>query len=125
MQTNEATPTTGSGRKRGGRVTVTVDGKIVDATEVSEMASAKRAAGNAAREAIDITAIRERVDELLALHERAQDAAGAFKDAIDAVATKSGVGKKALRAYVKARAADKVKETHAAAEQLSLLFEEL
>lgn len=85
----------------------------------------KAAAGDAAREVIEVAVIKERVDELLALFARKKDAAAQYKDAIEAVATKSGVGKKPLNAYIRARAEDKVKETHAGAEQLSLLFEEI
>jgi hypothetical protein len=107
------------------QATVTVGGKTIDATKALAKASAKRAAGDAARDVINVSEIKQSINELLALHARAKDASACYKDAIDAVAAKAGVGKRVLRAYVKARAHDKVKEAHAGAEQLSLLFEEI
>jgi phytoene/squalene synthetase len=75
--------------------------------------------------AINITALRSHVKELETLYTRKQDASDDYKNAIDTVATKCGVGKKPLKAFIAARMKDKVRETHAQAEQLSLLFEDI
>jgi hypothetical protein len=74
---------------------------------------------------IRVDLIRPSVAELVALYRRKVDAAAAYKDAIQAIATKAGVNKKALGTYIKAKAEDKLYETHARIKQLELLFEEI
>lgn len=74
---------------------------------------------------VKIDEIKKSIDALEQQYQLAREAAADYKDLIDAVSAKAGVGKKPLRAFVKARVDDKVKEAHAGAEQLSLLFENI
>lgn len=83
----------------------------------------KEAVGDAARDVIKISEVKKSVNELIVQYRRKQDAAAAYKDSIKAIAQRANVKKKVLAAYIKARADDKARETHASAEQLSLLFE--
>lgn len=73
--------------------------------------------------AVNCDEVRKALGELEALYVRKKDAAGQYKDAIDAVAAKSGASKKALRAWIAARCDDKRRETHIVANQLQLLLE--
>lgn len=75
--------------------------------------------------AMRIDVMRPSIPDLVALYHRKKDAATAYKDSVKAVATKGGVSKKALNAWVKAKAENELAEAHARIEQLSLLFEEM
>lgn len=94
-------------------------------TTENARAANKRASAADRSGAIQTDVIRRSVDELVAQYKHKQDAAEAYKDSIEAIAAKGGVSKKALNAYIAARAKQKMPEAHAVATQLSLLFEEI
>jgi hypothetical protein len=75
-------------------------------------------------EVIKIDVVKENLKDLELLFDRQENAVAAYKDKIDAVATKAGINKQNLRALVMARKRDKVSETHQRVAQLNLLFEE-
>ena len=105
--------------------TVNHDDATVDIKRQTTKRANKEAAGDAERGVVKLSEIKKSVNELVLQYRRKADAAAAYKDSIAAVAQRANVGKKVLGKYIKARADDKVKETHAAAEQLSLLFESI
>lgn len=69
--------------------------------------------------------IKDRLDELLTLQTKAENASNRFSDAIKATAEASGINAGALRKFVNARAGEKFDERKRDCEQLSLLFEEV
>lgn len=69
--------------------------------------------------------IKDKMDELLTLQTKAENASARFSDAIKAVAESSGINAGALRKFVTARAGEKFEERKRDCEQLSLLFEEI
>lgn len=107
------------------QTTVAHKGDTADLPRGDAKRTNKEAAGDATREVIKLSEIKKSVNELVVLYRRKSDAAAAYKDSIKAIAQKANCKKEVLNNYIKARADDKVKETHAAAEQLSLLFESL
>jgi hypothetical protein len=74
---------------------------------------------------IDLSAIKDRVDELISLHAAVRDASTDYSEAIKASAEKGGINARALRAYIRARASESYEKDKQYSEQLSLLFDEL
>lgn len=75
--------------------------------------------------AVDLTALRECIPELLALNTERADAALKFSAGIDAVSERTFVEKSILRKVVKALAADKAEAAKTEADELSELMAEL
>ncbi|MGH8665353.1 MAG: hypothetical protein ACREUX_13915 [Burkholderiales bacterium] len=74
---------------------------------------------------IKIKVIRERMDELVRLHEAVVEARTDFGEAVKKAAEDSGLNTRAVRAFVKANADEEDYTKHRQhAEQLSLLFDE-
>lgn len=75
--------------------------------------------------AVNLTALRECIPELLALNTERADAALKFSAGIDAVSERTFVEKSILRKVVKALAADKAEAAKTEADELSELMAEL
>jgi len=69
--------------------------------------------------------IADRIDELVTLHQKAQDAAERAKDAITKAAEDSGYLASAVRKIVTAKAGEKFEEKHREVEQQMELFDEV
>lgn len=76
-------------------------------------------------QAINLTALKKGIGELVDLHIRKKSAADDLSSAIKAIAEKSGLLSAAIRKLVKARAGEKFEDKKREVEQLSLVFEEI
>lgn len=81
--------------------------------------------GAAEERVIGWSGAKHAVPELMAAYEAAKDAREAYTDAINAVATATGLMPSALKKFVAAKAADKCDMQRRESEQLSLLFAEM
>ena len=75
--------------------------------------------------AIRLDPVKEEIERLVRLATTAKEAGDDLADGIKAVAERSGILAKNLRAYVNARANEKLEERRRDWEQLSLLAEEI
>ena len=74
---------------------------------------------------INIDAIKDSMDELMALYHSKASAAETYTEAVNAVSEKSGCSKKVLRKLVTARCNNTDAEEVAEAEELATLIEEV
>jgi transcription termination factor NusB len=74
---------------------------------------------------VKIETLQVGMDELLKLHTAAENAATDFKEAVKAIAEKSGLNAATVSKYVKARAGDNFDATKGKVLQLALVFEEV
>ena len=74
---------------------------------------------------ITMQPIKDAIDDLVGLHEKAAAASEKFNDAVKATAEKSGLLASVVRKFVQARAGEKFDEEKTKCEQLSLVFEEI
>ena len=95
------------------------------ATEVINKAKGARGRKDAeGQEAVPQTKpVKDRINDLIALKVKADEAADKFNDAIKAVAEKAGLLASVVRKFVNARAGEKYEEESRKVEQLSLIFE--
>ena len=75
--------------------------------------------------AIDLDALRQAGQELIALAQKKADAAEAYTTACEAVAQKAGLEPSVVKAWVKTRLSDKPFRDRRKAAQLSMVFEQL
>lgn len=77
-------------------------------------------------EVIELSALKERIHELVLLHTEVADARANYSDAIKATAEASGLLSTVIAKFVAARAKEeRFSEKRRQAEQLSLLFDEI
>lgn len=74
---------------------------------------------------ITMQPIKDAIDDLVGLHEKAGAAADKFNDAVKATAEKAGLLASVVRKFVQARAGEKFEEEKTKCEQLSLVFTEV
>lgn len=74
---------------------------------------------------IELKIVRDRIDELIDLHNAAADAGAKFGNAIKSTAEKSGLLSATVRKFVVARAGEEFAETARRVQQLALVFEEV
>jgi hypothetical protein len=74
---------------------------------------------------VNLTTLKERIPELLAIHREKSDAALKFTAAIEAVSEKTFVDKATLRKAVSALVKDRIETDKTAADELSELLNEL
>jgi hypothetical protein len=74
---------------------------------------------------IELKIVRDRIDELIDLHNAAAEAGAKFGDAIKSTAEKSGLLSATVRKFVVARAGEEFAETARRVQQLALVFEEV
>jgi hypothetical protein len=72
-----------------------------------------------------LDAVRDGLGNLKRLYEAKREASTDYADALDAVATKAGLDKAALNAFVAASCSEKPAQRRERARQLELLFDEL
>lgn len=101
----------------------------MQATQDANLSTEKKPRGrkNADKQEAIITMqpIKEAIDDLVGLHEKAGAAADKFNDAVKATAEKAGLLASVVRAFVVARASDKFDEAKTKCQQLSLCFDEV
>jgi hypothetical protein len=74
---------------------------------------------------IETAVIKERIEELVRLHQAVVDARTDLTEAVKSAAEDSGLNAGAVKAFVRARAAEDFSKHKQRAEQLSLLFDEV
>ena len=94
--------------------------------EVTARAGRRRGKNGAPDAAtINLKEVRDKIGELKQLCRAKNGAATDYAEAVEAVATRAGVDKSALKAFIGAAVGDQVQRKREMVSQLNLLFEEI
>lgn len=74
---------------------------------------------------IKLSAVKDKISDLITLYNKAGDANDKLNDAIKATAEKAGLLSSVVRKFVVARAGDRFEEEARKVEQLNLVFDEI
>lgn len=98
--------------------------EAVSTLPTSDTSGPGRKDGSGTEAVINLEPLRKKIDNLIALHDKASIAKGTYNDSVKKVAEQSGLMASVVKRLIAAKASDTVQDKQREAEQLSIVFDD-